>query len=465
MPAVYAAAAGATKFQFYWLCALILAFCYELPLMRLTSMDRLNPRLFDGVAVLGAFIVLFQNGNLGNAFRNPVFRRWFWLMAWFTFCATIWAGLWLPWGPAGKYSLYYAGKYLEGLLCIFLVAAIPLNSRQKHTLHWMVVMGGIAVATYALYERATGSNVRTIAEGKEIKRAEGTLFSCLGPTYFHVASFSSLSCAMTFALANKYRPCGTKTFLYGAALFSAWPAVFCGSRAGLAILLVVLAGVFFFMKRTRLTLTISACLAVCAASALFTSGEFVERASEASTSVRRLLGAEESRGGANSIMARIGMGLDGLLGGGNDAYGWQGMRLPVFGGGFYAVPHSQGGRISKFRVGYGVHNAYLFPYEQAGILGWILAGLFLFATIKSLIHTMRQPNETDKQFAIGMWCAVLAFIPAAWFGQIFWRGFGTENFNTYMIVLLVLATRATNPMTRANPFYRYRPTVQPGRPG
>jgi hypothetical protein len=441
-----------------WLCALFLSFCYELPLYQLTQMDRLNPRLFDLVAVAGGYILLFQSGNLRRARNNPIFRRWMWLMIWFSVCAAIWAALWLPWGPAGKYSVYFALKYIEGLFCIYLVAAIPLSPAQKHRLHWMIVIGGIVVASYAVLEKMRGQTVRFITEGKEITRAEGTLFSCLGPTYFHVATFSVLSCAMTFALANRYPASLTKMFLYGTALVVGWPAVFCGSRVGLGMLLIVLAGVFFFMERTRLTLLLSGTMAVLAVGSMFSSEEFVEKSAEMSRSVDRLLGSESSHGGANSIGARLSMGMDGLLGGEGDSYSWQGKRLPLFGGGFYAVPHSSSGRIIKYRTGYGVHNAYLFAYEQAGIIGAVLAGLFVYTTIRTLLKMIRAPGETDRQFALGAWCLTLAFIPAAWFGQIFWRGFGTENFNTYLLIILTLAATHT---TVAQP---RRPAMVPSRP-
>ena len=95
---------GANRAQFLWLCALILSFCYELPIYYLTSMDRLNPRLFDLVAVAGVYILLFQNRGLRSPWRNPIFKWWFWLVIWFSVCAAIYAAAWFPWDAAGKYS-------------------------------------------------------------------------------------------------------------------------------------------------------------------------------------------------------------------------------------------------------------------------------------------------------------------------------------------------------------------------
>lgn len=454
-----AATAEATKAQFYWLCALILSFCYELPIWYMTNMDRANPRLFDVVAGFGLMILMFQNHNFKRPANNPILKWWARLVLWFAVCAAIWAAFWFPWGPAGKFSVYFGLKYLEGLLCIYLVAVIPLSSRQKHILHWMVVIGGIVVGAYAIIERLRGDSVRYVAEGKELKRVEGTLFSCLGPAYFHVATFAVTAGAMTFAMANKYEASFKKFFLYCTALLAVWPAAFSGSRTGLGMLFIVVTCIILFMKRTRVTVAIAVAFAVLAVLQLMSSDEFMERASKASASVKRLVGFERTSRGYNSISARVNYGLRGLSGFAAEEYRWQGARLPFFGGGFYAVPHSSGRQIKLYRVGYGIHNCYLFPYEQAGILGLLLAAIFFVVSIKCLWKALSYPNETDKQFAIGVWCVTMAFIPAGWVGQVFWRGFGTENFNTMLIILAVLAIRQTTP---SRPLHQMRPGQHPG---
>ncbi len=462
MPAA-AHAAQATKWQFAWLCALMLAFCYELPLFQLTGMDRANPRFFDLVSLSGVLIILFHGHNLRSPFRNPVFKWWAFLVIWFTICAAIWAAAWFPWDDAGKFSVYYAAKYLEGLVCILLAAAIPLSSQQKHRLHWMIVFGGIVVGLYAVFEKSQGSSTRFIAEGKEIRRAEGTLFSCLGPTYFHLASFSVTATAMTLALANKYPPSTKKYFLYAATACAAWPSLFSGSRTGLGMLVLVVAFSVLLMKRTRATTILSIGMATIAVLSIVTPEEFVEKAIRSSATIRRMVGFE---GGANSVSARVGLGFSGISIITGDAYKWQGYRLPIVGGGFYAVPHSRGNQVKRYRVGYGIHNAYLFPYEQAGLIGFVLFVIFLIVTCKYCWKAFQTAvNETDKQFAVGVVCVLIAFIPAMWVGQIFWRGFGTENFNTMLIVLFVLAVRRTTNSYPAHPqMYTMQP-VPPGRYG
>lgn len=435
-------AVAATRVQFYWLCALILSFCYELPVIQWSGLDRANPRLFDLVAGFGVLILLFCNQNLRSPFRNPVFKYWAWLVVWFSVCALVWAACWFPWDTAGKFSVYYAFKYLEGLLCVYIVAAVPLTTQQKHRLHWMIVFGGVVVGLYAIGERIQGSTVRMIAEGKELRRAEGTLFSCLGPTYFHLASFSAAATAMTLALANKYPPGLRKYLLYAAAVCAAWPSLFSGSRTGLAMMMLVVAGSFLLMKRTRLTTAFSIGMSIIAILSFFTPEELYQKAINSSASIRRLVGIESGSSGHNSVAARVGFGMQGFAMLTGEKYRWQGYRMPVFGGGFYAVPHSVGGQIYKHRVGYGIHNAYLFPYEQGGLVGFALFVIFLIVTCKYTWKAFRMAsNETDKQFAVGALCVLFAFLPAMWVGQIFWQGFGTENFNSMLIVIFALAVR------------------------
>ena len=190
----------ATQWQFYWLCFTVLSFCYELPLVYLSSYDRVNPRLFDVAAVIGFFVVL---PTVRLPARLPaVFRTWMYLVLWFTFCACLWSGLWFPWEDGGKFSLFFAGKYLEGLLVIFLAACIPLDARQKHILQYCVLAGGIVVALYAIPEYLVGGFERRLTEEKIQYRREGVVLSCLGVNYFHVAEFCPLACALGLTLVG-----------------------------------------------------------------------------------------------------------------------------------------------------------------------------------------------------------------------------------------------------------------------
>ena len=435
----YAQRAG--KWQFLWLCFLILSFCYELPLTDVTTYFRANPRLFDIASILGFFFVL---PGLRRTEPLPrLFRWWAAIVVWFVFCAALWASVWLPWAAAGKFSVFYAIRYIQGLFVLYLVASIPLDARQKRLLHYMVVIGGIVVAIYAIPEHLRGGTVRQLTEEKELRYSAGELFSCLGPTYFHIAMFGALSCAMALSLVALPRAPIARWSIIFVAFFVAWPSLFCGARAGLlGVGLVILVGLIFIKPlRTRLTaIALGAGLML----GLGVLGEMtLEEVAGKSYGFQRLVGIEE-RGRGNVIAGRIMTGVDFITGKNADLYEWQGWRLPVFGGGFYAVPRLQADGELYYRRGYGIHNVYAFPLEQGGVVAFVLFFGFLIACFKDLRKMTKLPGSEDQAFALGAWVFFLALLIVAWGGQVFWRGFGTENFNAYILVLLVLATKRTN---------------------
>lgn len=106
-----------SKWQFVWLCGLILSFTFERPLAFLTPYDRTNPRLFDVFVILGILTILPVLRPSGEFLK--AFRIWRGLVAWFCFCAIVWAATVLPW-EFGIHSLWRASKYLEGLLAVYM---------------------------------------------------------------------------------------------------------------------------------------------------------------------------------------------------------------------------------------------------------------------------------------------------------------------------------------------------------
>jgi uncharacterized membrane protein len=122
-------------------------------------------------------------------------------------------------------------------------------------------------------------------------------------------------------------------------------------------------------------------------------------------------------------------------------YRWQGWRIPFVGGGFMVVPITEPGGTLRYRIDYGIHNDYLFAIEQGGLVAFILFIAFLIACRNSLkrMHTSDK-NEADRAFAIGMHAFFNALLIVMLGGQVFWHGFEKVNFNTYMILLFVLAS-------------------------
>jgi hypothetical protein len=433
----YGGSARATSGQFLWICALILSFSYERSLVVLTAMDRLNPRLFDIVFFLGLVFVL---PNLTSKRSTPApFKAWIKIVAVFCTCAVLWAPF-FPWYYA-KYTIFFALKYVKGAIAMYIALQIPITQHQKKMLQYMVVAGGIVVALYAVPEYLRGGTSRGSLEfaggEKELVFTPGSLFSCLGYNYFHVAMFSAVSSVMTLALVKT-----AKTFVsfytwFFLAMFVAWPAMFCGSRAG--IVAVVLSWSFFaFIAKAKVKGGIFVVVVTVLLITALTAREKFSLSywEEKSVGLKRLISLEENKDeGLGSATQRLHVITPEFW----KHYRWQGIRLPVIGGGFYVVPHTDDSGARRYRVGYGVHNSYLFAFEQGGIAALVLFIIFLIASRRGLKDVMKFGNEADSTFAGGMlaffYALLLVMIP----GQVFWHGFEKVNFNSYLVLLFVLA--------------------------
>ena len=220
----------AGKRQFYWVCGLILSFAYERPIWHVTSMDRLSPRLFDVMVLVGIVMVLPRMSQ-----RIPVpspFRIWTAIVVVFCFCASVWTIGILPW-EYGRYSLYFALVYLEGLIGIYMAISIPMDVRQKQIIHYLTVASGVFVAIYCIPQYLSGGATVQLASGESRTFGEGAFIGPLGYGYFHLAMFSGMSCVLALALIPQLKGEVRKVLMTASAVFVAWPAFFCGSRTGL----------------------------------------------------------------------------------------------------------------------------------------------------------------------------------------------------------------------------------------
>ncbi len=430
---------AATPWQFIWLCALVLSFCYERPLIEVTNMDRVNPRFFDVVFLVGIFSILF---NLTE--RRPMlrpFKIWVAIVAIFCFCAVVW----FPLFPFyyGKYSIFFALKYLQGLLAVYMALQIPISARQKKILHYMVIIGGIVVALYAIPEYLRGGSRLIFAKGeKELQYTEGSFFSCLGLNYFHVAMFSTLSSVMAVAMVNQAKTPFGSFFWFGMGVFLAWPAFFCGARAGIFGCLFGWAALWFFSKSSAKGMLLVAVIA--ALGAIFILAPKLlssEHLREKSFTFERLYGIEEGGEGGAEALSTIEERLKKLVSFSVlDVYRWQGWRIPFIGAGFYVAPHTYPDGTRKYRVGYGIHNSYLYALEQGGLAVFVLFFIFLYSCWRQLRAVSKfSQYPSDRAFAIGMCAYLAALLPIMFGGQVFWHGFGKVNYNSYTILLFMLA--------------------------
>lgn len=418
----------ARKWEFLWLCGLILSFAYELPIWYPTSYDRVNPRLFDLMFFVGVLTVL---PNLRRGVRLPsLFRIWAAIVVVFCFCALVWTVSILPW-EYGQFSMFFAAKYIEGLIVIYIAVKIPLDERQKRIIHRLVVCGGVFVALYSIPQYGNATIEWKISGGKIVPSFGGAIFGPLSRSYFHVGLFSVLSFAMTLCLVPAIRNIWRSWFCLGLAFFVAWPALACGSRAAFAgVVIVLLVSVFLrpILIRKCLALVI---LAACFIHVADVNIEAIYK-EDMSLGLKRFETYSDS---PNSILDRL------MIQYSIDQYMLDGLPVPFVGAGFGVAPVDDGMGSLHYRVGYGIHNSYLFAFEQGGIMAFVLFLVFLYCAVRCLNRTLKSRMAIDRQFALGL-SAYMAFLLAnAFAGQAFWRGFDTANFNTYVVLLLMMVTR------------------------
>lgn len=421
----------ARRWESLWLCGLILSFAYERPLFNITSYDRINPRLFDIFVLLGVLTVL---PHLSKNVRPPhLFRNWAMIVSVFCLCAIIWAIFILPW-EYGKFSVFFALKYLEGLIAIYISLRIPLDSHQKQTIHYFISVGGIFVAIYTIYQFNYGSNIIEIVPGKFVRTTLGSVTGPLGYAYFHIAQFSSLAFIMTLGLITYTRNKIIKIIYSVLAIFVAWPLFYSGSRTGLGLIAISFPIVLLLNRKLRGSMAI---VILCIFLLILGTGINVSKSIHNSTAltIQRFLGIEQTKS-PNRLISRLTLPKRFTI----EQYRWKGLSVPLIGAGFYVAPVYTGG-WERYRVGYGIHNAYLFALEQGGLFAFILFIVFVIRLLKNLNKMRNAEDLTDSTFAVGMFAFFIALLLAGMAGLVFWMGVGTVHFNVYLVLLLLMACR------------------------
>ena len=418
-----------SKVGFFFLALLIASFAYELPLASVTRYDRLNPRLFDIAAVLLMLYWFFFGRFRGWRIKvkRPVIWPWMWVTFFFGI-ATLFSVLWIP-TQKYLYSIFFFLKYLEALVVILIVASVPFDEKDISRLLWVALFGGLWVSVYALLQfLGVVSTTRYLPSGEEIAQFKQGIYSSLGVTYFHVGMFSVLSCIVGFTLFVS-----TEGLKKGAAaimaLFCVIPAVVSGSKAG-ALGLVIALCLISAQKRYRTKLSIYLLVILLGGTGVY----FYNR----SITKERL---EQGRGG--TPYQRLLAGPFKL----KQIFRDHGIKLLAVGGGFYVVPEKKGSKWevskekNKYRIGYGNHNIFLFPLEQAG-LGAFLASIWLWYSIAKGLKK-RSKSLTGSgfipSFATSMWVYFVALVIVGLGGQVFWLGFGTEHFTIYQLLMFIMA--------------------------
>jgi O-antigen ligase len=357
---------------------------------------------------------------------NPVFRRWKYLVYWFGVCALLSVIFYGFPTQINSYILFSYVKYLQELFVLFLVAKITITIIPLEEIINTVIISGIFVLIYSFYELYYGEfGPLEYAPGKYVYKPEGVIWGPFGNTYFHIANFLPLVVIIGISYASKFRGI-KKILLYLLSIVIAIPLFYTGSRTGLFLLLFSLIIYIFIRYKFIYSLLISLILF---SLVLFT---FNEIGSEEFTTLERLDNMETNE--YNSIADRILYFVNFDI----SSYEANGLLVPFIGGGFYVAPID-----GHFRIDYGFHNIFIFSFEQAGLIGFILFIYFLIITYRQLnngLKSLKRTNSISYLFIASVFSYFIASLIIGIAGHTFWRGFTTNNMNTMRLVVIILAT-------------------------
>jgi hypothetical protein len=425
-----------TSTGFFILAFLILSFAYELPLIDVTGKHRLNPRLFDIAAFFLIPYWLFIGMRKGWKLNlsNPIMKLWFWIVIFFGVATTV-SILWIPFSIY-LYSLFYFWRYLLGLIVLLIVASVPWDERSKRKLLWVALAGGTWVTLIAIFQFAgVLSTKRNLPTGEEISLSAHGIYSTLGVTYWHIGMFSVLSFIIGIALVRTETKVHIKLLLIFLTCFCSIPAFISGSRSGLFGITICAAMLVMRKGFKNIIGGLLICIFILGIGNYFYSASGTKERMEQETK--------------NTTIARLLTGPIMLY----KAISYHGPKLFLAGGGFYVVPlpkehTSSGSEDLKYRKGYGNHNIFLFPLEQAGVVPFVLALVMWLVILRRLRLLFKSPMPTGMtaSLARSMFIYVIALLIVGVGGQVFWLGFGTENFIFYQMIMFLIATSPTDEM-------------------
>lgn len=402
--------------RLYWAILLLFSFSYELPIISISNIDKFSLRLFDIVFILGLFI--FRNSILWRI-NNKIVRKWETIVFFMTICVIIYSFM-LPL-KISLFSFYYLWKYVQGILVVRMFY-LCRDQISFSMLKVIFIIMGVFISVYSLpqYFSVTPTNVQLVT-GESITLPPGSIIGPYNTTYFALAQVVPI-CSL-FALYSLINSKNLRNFFLNFLLwaFVSYPALTCGSRTALFLWLF---STFFLFIITRkfnyfIGLSLSLVLGLIILSQI--NGKNIEDyLMENSYTFSR---DEQLENTSGSISSRIFYYKDFDM----SKYDY-GILMPLIGSGFYISPIE-----GKYRIGYGFHNNYIFAFEQLGFLGLVLFLIFLFTYISSY-----RKCRSNFLFVV-FFPFVLALSIVSFSGQSFWRGFGTGNINTLIVLLMALS--------------------------
>ena len=408
-----------------WIWLMFFSFAYEKPVFLISSLDKVNPRLFDILLLLG-ILITFKKKTI---YSNPIFKQWAIIIFWFTIVTLIGVMIFPFTWQIKQMMFYFLFEYYKGLLAILIFLRIPKKYYSLDTIMNAMVAGGVFVASYCVYELNTGISEVIVAGNNVLMKPAGMVWGPYIGSYFEIAVFLPLAASISFVmlLHSKVK---NKIFMSIVTLYISWPVFFTGSRTAIFLWLLSLSIIILLSLKRSIFVLLTMCVLLAGTATLTTKLDFIFDVNENQT-LERMRSLEEGDH-HDSILNRIFLFKNFDI----SSYD-QSDVLPIIGGGFYVSPTN-----GHHRVGFGVHNIYLFPFEQAGIIGFILFLMFIYVSIKILRKGLKQldKNSLSYWFVVAVYAYFVASLLIGISGHTFWRGFTTYNFNTLRILLLVAAS-------------------------
>ena len=399
---------------------MLLSFFWELPLWYMSSFNRINPRLYDVFFLLG--LLIFQKKIFTISCDNKVYNIWKKIVVWFCICAVFYAMIESL--DIVMYSILCVTRYIQGLLVIKMFLLLPHNQVEK-AINRCCWIGLIVLSLYCLFElkSGTGSQLKDIeiAPGKFVITYGNVLFGPLSFSYFHLGQLIPLAFVIVACQAIR-----KNFYLLFPALLLAWPALWCGSRTAMGILVVCVAGIFFLaVRRSPWSLCLLAC--VLGIIVIFHWQELFSFM-ESAGSIERFEMYMDSEDHSISARMKRWEWLFAL-----DQYKYW-YLLPFVGAGFNFAPMN-----NVYRIDYGIHCSPIYPFEQAGIVGFILFLIFIICAFRTMWQ-YRNQNNLSFSGIIYLIATLVCGIAGA---HNFWREFGTGNTNTLIVLTFCLAAQTS----------------------
>lgn len=414
-----------TKIGFAVMAFFMLSFAYELPIANLTGKDRLNPRLFDVAAIVLIVYWVFAGRSLGWRIdmQHPIVRLWVWITAAFGFAAAAS----IAWIPLDIYlfTIFYMFKYVICLCVVLIFSSIPFDESNKRKLCWVIMLGGFWTSLVAFLQFfGYWEKQRFLPGGEEIALSWHGIFSTLGVTYWHLGMYSLMCFVVAIALFFSEKSLFRKILLLCLAAMFTFSIVVCGSRAAIAALGLAMALLVFRKGFKNILLGVIIVLMAIGVGQYFYGMSGTKARVDAKSN--------------NTAENRIWTGPITLM----KAFDYHGPKLLITGGGFYVVPLPNAKGELKYRKGYGNHNIYLFPLEQAGLLAFILGLLMWYQLLKLMrrFSKERTLSEFSRGLAKSVYIYIMAMLLVGIAGQVFWFGFGTENFTAFQVIMFIFAS-------------------------